>query len=140
MDLLQRFGRLDEDHVGAGLDIAFGARDGGIETFHSDRVGARDDQRVVVGQRLARDADLAAHFPGVDQALVVQVAAALGKGLVLDVEGGHAGALHRAHGALHVGRAAKPVSASATTGRPPASTIFSTRSITSLKLSRPMSG
>ena len=34
----------------------------------------------------------------------------------------------------------KPVSASATTGRPPASTIFSTRSITSLKLSRPMSG
>lgn len=34
----------------------------------------------------------------------------------------------------------KPVSASATTGRPLASTIFSTRSMTSVKLSSPMSG
>ena len=38
--------RLDEQHVGAGLAIKRGARDGALEAFDGDRIGAGDDQRI----------------------------------------------------------------------------------------------
>ncbi|KAG0740193.1 hypothetical protein G6F24_017097 [Rhizopus arrhizus] len=78
-DLLQRFGRFQEHHVRARLHVAFGTRNRRIKPFHRNRIRARDDQCVGVRQRLARDVHLAAHLVRGPQALVVQVAAALGK-------------------------------------------------------------
>ncbi|MNS67725.1 hypothetical protein D3C72_1009860 [compost metagenome] len=102
-DLRQRFRRFHEKHVGARLQVTLGARDSRIKPFDGDSVRARNDQRVGVAQCLPRDVDLAAHFLDVDQALVVQVAAALGKRLVFDMESSHARALHDAYRALNIG-------------------------------------
>lgn len=40
--------RFGEDHVGAGLHTGDGARDGGVQAFHGQRVGARHDDEVGV--------------------------------------------------------------------------------------------
>ena len=77
-----------------------GALDGALEALDRDRVGARDDQRLARVPRVDRGADLAAHLVRRDQRLAVEVAAALGKVLVLELDRGGAGALelaHRAH-------------------------------------------
>jgi len=52
--------------------------------------------------RVERGPQLPAHLGARDHALAIEVAAALGKGLVLQLHHGRAGALERAHRALRV--------------------------------------
>ena len=98
--------RLDEQHVGARFAIKRGARDGALEAFDGDRIGAGDDQRLARAARIDRRLDLADHLRRRDQRLVVEMAAALGKILILDLDGIGAGALEQAHRALDIERIA----------------------------------
>ena len=56
--------------------------------------------------RIDRRLDLAGHLLRRDQRLAVEMAAALGKILVLELDRVGAGALEQAHGALHIERVA----------------------------------
>ena len=82
------------------------ALNGRVEAFHGQRVGAGDQQEIGIGQRLARGAELLRHLRRRHDRLVVVVAAALGKRLVLQVERGHPGPLELAHRATDVQRVA----------------------------------
>ncbi len=53
---------LDEKRIGAGLDIALRAFDGGCEAFDGDGVGAGDDQRVFAGPCIRHCCDLSGHL------------------------------------------------------------------------------
>ncbi len=99
-------GRFDEQHVGAGLGVEAGPVDGGGEAFHGDRVGAGDDERGLAGAGIDGGADLPGHLAGCDQPLVGEVAAALGKALVLELDGARARTLEQLHRPLHVERVA----------------------------------
>ena len=105
-EIVARFRRLDEQHVGAGLAIHRGALDRAVEALDRHRVGARDDQRLARAARIDRGADLAAHLLRRDQRLAVEMAAALGEVLVLELDRGGAGALELADGAMDVQRVA----------------------------------
>ncbi len=98
--------RLDEQHVGAGLAVHLHALDGAVEAFDRDGVGARHDQGLARVAGIHRGADFSAHLGGRDQRLAVEMAAALGKVLVLELDRGGAGALELAHGAHDVERIA----------------------------------
>jgi hypothetical protein len=47
---LARARRLDEQHVGAGLEIGLGPVERGVDPLHRDGVGAGDDQRLVAAR------------------------------------------------------------------------------------------
>ena len=98
--------RLDENHVGAGRDIGRGAIDGGGEAFDGDGVGSRDDDEVGVVQGIAHGFELLHHLGRRHEALVVVMTALLRKGLILEMEGGDAGALEGARGGLGIERIA----------------------------------
>ena len=76
-----------------------GAIHRGVEAFDRDGVGARDDQQVGIGARIDRGLDLGDHLGARDHLLALEVAAALGEHLVLDLDRVGAGALQHLDGA-----------------------------------------
>jgi hypothetical protein len=99
--------RLDEQRVDAALEVGLGTVERRLEPFDGQRVGARHDQRLGAGTSIERGAELALHLGDRDHGLAVEVAAALGEGLVLELDHGRTGALEAAHRALHVERVAE---------------------------------
>ncbi len=95
-------GASDKQNIRAGIAIAHGARDRAIEAFDGDGVGAGNHQSFAGMTRVERRLDLADHFGGRDQHLVVQMAAALREILVLDLDGIGAGALEQADGPFDI--------------------------------------
>ena len=95
---LEGLRRLDEGHVGAGREGAVDALDRLLEAEHRHGVGAGDQHDVGVGPVLGRGAHLADEVVGVDDLLAVEVTAALGRDLVLDVQRGRAAQRVLAHG------------------------------------------
>ena len=93
--------RLDEDHVGARLGIGVGALERLVEALDRDRVRAADQRHVALA-RVERGLDLADHLRLRHQRLVLEVAAALGHRLVLELHRRGARALEAADRALHV--------------------------------------
>ena len=90
--------RVDEDEVGAGVGVRVAAGDRVLEPGHLQRVGARDDQRLVRPSRRDGGAHLEHHLLGRDHLLALHVAAALRRDLILDLHGVRAGRLELAHG------------------------------------------
>ena len=100
--LVLRARGVDEDDVGARGGVAVRARDRVLEAGHGDRIGARDDQRVAVGARVERRAQLLLVQLGRDHVLALHVTAALREDLILELDAGDAGALELVHGADHL--------------------------------------
>ena len=99
--------RLEEQDVGAGLGIGFQPAQRFAFALACTRVGAGDDQKVLlVLARLGGDPDLVDHVLHRHAALVRRVPALLGKLLVFELDGGDAGGLVAAHGVVHVEQAA----------------------------------
>ena len=99
--------RLDEQHVGAGLAIErararWRASKPSTATASVRAMISVSRERARIDRRL----DLADHFLRRDQRLVVEMAAALGEVLVLELDGVGAGALEQTHGALDIERIA----------------------------------
>ena len=98
-----------EDDVGAGIDVALHALDGGAEPLDGLGVAAGDDPEVGVGPRLDGGADLTDHLVGGDERLTVEMAATFRELLVLDVDSRRARAFelvdvaHRVQGAAVAG-------------------------------------
>ena len=92
--------RLHEAHVGAGFEILCGALQRGLETFDRNGIGARDDDEIAVMQGIPHGVQARHHLGRGHQRLVVVMAAFLRKRLVLEVEGGDAGAFESAGRAL----------------------------------------
>ena len=94
-------GRIEEQDVGALLDVHLDARHGLVDALGRPAIGARQDQDAELLGGLDGGADLHAR-------LVARQAGLAGGGqrarrdLVLDQDGGGAGAAVGAHGALHV--------------------------------------
>ncbi|MNS99289.1 hypothetical protein D3C72_1336880 [compost metagenome] len=107
LHLFGRAQRFDEERVGARFQIGFGAVQRGFQAVDGHRVGTRQDQRGRIHPRIHRRAQLAAHFGGGDHRLAVEMAAALGKGLVFQLDHRGARAFKAAHRALRVQRIAK---------------------------------
>ena len=101
--------RLDEQHVDAGFAVHGGPFDGALEAFDPNGVGAGDDQRLARASRIERGAQLAAHFGRGDQRLAVEMAAAFGKVLILELDRVGAGAFEFVHCADHIERVAVTV-------------------------------
>jgi hypothetical protein len=101
-DLLCRGRRFHESDVGPGFAVGGGALERSGEAFRRNGVGARDDQKVVVAARVDGRLDLPHHLCGRDHLLAREMAAALGKDLVLDLQRIGAGALEQLHRAYHV--------------------------------------
>ena len=94
--------RLDEAHVGTGLDIAIDALDRGIEPLDGARIRARDDDEVSVLPRIDRGLDLADHLLCADELLALIVAAFLRRELILQMKRRGARLLELAHRAHHI--------------------------------------
>src|SRR5262245_42332560 len=92
--------------TGARLAVSRVALDGAFKTFDRNRVGARDHQRLARAPRIERRLDLASHLDRRDEDLAVEVAAALRKCLVLELNGARPRAFEQAHGAPDVERVA----------------------------------
>src|SRR5262245_36035033 len=101
-DLLHGRGRFDEGDVGAGLPIGRGALERGGIAFWRNGVSARDDQEIAVAAGVDGGFDLLHHLGGRDHVFAREMAAALGKDLVLDLQGIGARALEQGNGAHHV--------------------------------------
>ncbi|CFM03260.1 Uncharacterised protein [Bordetella pertussis] len=99
--------RLDEQDVRARLGETPGALDGGVETLDSARVGAGDDEEILVAPRVGRRLDLRHHLGQRRHALAGEVAAALGKHLVFQLDGIGPGALQHPHGMPYIDRVAE---------------------------------
>src|SRR5262249_59843578 len=93
---------LDKKHGGAEVAVEACALYGAFKTFDRDRVGARDHQRLSRAPRIERRLDLAGHLGRRDEDLAVEVAAAFGKILVLELNGARPRAFEQAHGAPDV--------------------------------------
>jgi hypothetical protein len=103
--VVDRGRRLDEDHVRAGIGVGPTALQRAGEPLHRQRVGAGDDDRPVLAG-LQRRRQLRAHLVDGDQPLAVEVAAAFGHLLVLELHGRRAGVLVDLDRAPHRQRAA----------------------------------
>ncbi len=90
LKLLHRLRRLDENAVGAGLEILLAAAERLVEAVHGAGIGARDDEEVLVPPRADRGLDLRHHVCCRDHVLAGHVAAALGRDLVLQENRGRA--------------------------------------------------
>ena len=86
--------------------VARRALDRALEALDRDRIGARDDQRVGEARVSSAALILPDHLVGRDQRLAVEMAAALGEILVLELDRGRARALERAHRAHDIERVA----------------------------------
>src|SRR6185312_13697270 len=104
LEFLTRLRRLDKQHVGAGVAIRFGAGNCWLEAFDGYGVGARDDQGLARMPRVERGLDFTDHLLRWDERLVVEMAAALGKRLVLDLDCVRARSLEQADRARHIER------------------------------------
>ena len=102
LELGASLGRFRKQNICARLAVTQGARDRAIEAFDGDRIGAGNNQSFARVARVERRLDLADHFGGRDQHFVVEMAAALRKILVLDLDRVGAGALEQADGALDI--------------------------------------
>ena len=100
--------RLGEDQVGAGVDVGLGPVDRVVEAVDGGGVGAGGDDEGRVAAGGDRGLDPPDRDLAVDDVLAVQVPAALGVDLVLDVQPGHPGVLEQLHGAGGVHRLAEP--------------------------------
>ena len=85
--------RLDEDHVGSGPGIRDTPLDRGFESGDRQRIGPGDDDKRWVAARVEHGLQLGEHFRERNDVLAAEVAAALGKRLILDLDRGHAGSL-----------------------------------------------
>ena len=88
----------------AGLPIELRPLDGGIEPLHRAGIRAGHDDHGLVIARIEGGLQLGHHLGGRDHLLALHMAAALGRDLVLDEEGGDPSALIGAHGAGNIGR------------------------------------
>ena len=75
----------DEQNIRARSKIGFRPCQCGIEALHRHRIGARNDERVITRSRIEGGLDFAGHFAWGYQCLAVEVAAALGQGLILEL-------------------------------------------------------
>jgi hypothetical protein len=100
--------RLGEDRVGTCVDEGLGAVDRCVEPPDGAYVRAGHHEEVGVASTLDRRADPLDRGLLVDDLLAVQVTAALGVDLVLDVAAGHPGVLERLDGARDVHGFAEP--------------------------------
>jgi hypothetical protein len=82
--------------------------DRAIQAFDRAGIGAGDDLQVLIAARVDRGLHLLHHLVERDHVLAGEVAALLGKYLVLDLQSRRAGALEHAHGAHHVDGIAEP--------------------------------
>jgi len=89
-ELVHRLRRLDEQAVGAGLEVELGAAQRLVEAVHRAGIGAGDDEGVGIAPRGGGRPQLGRHNVGVDHLLAGHVAAALGRALVLDEDRRHA--------------------------------------------------
>jgi hypothetical protein len=78
-----RGGRLDEEHVRAGLPVQLGASDGVFDSRDGDGVGAGDDEELLRLPRVDGCFDLRGELGGVDESFPREVAALLREVLVL---------------------------------------------------------
>ena len=92
----------DEQHVGTCLDAAGRTAQRFVEAVRSACIRACDQHEVVVTPRRSRGSDLGVHLVGIDDLLVLHVAALLGQHLVLDVDTGDSGLLVLLHRAQDV--------------------------------------
>src|SRR5690606_17013102 len=96
---MHRFG---EDGVGAGFDAGFGAVNGGFEAFFLERIGAGDDEEVIVLASVNRGFDAINPFVFGNDFLVRTMAATLLGNLIFDVTRSRAGTFHFTDGAGNV--------------------------------------
>ena len=97
---------LDEEDVGAGFPVQLGPLEGGFQPLKRQRVGASDEDEILVRPRIRRGLDLGDHVPRGNQLLAGEMATALRQHLILEVDCRDAGAFVELHGAAHVERAA----------------------------------
>ena len=98
---------LGEDRVRAGLDIGGRAGDGGIQAFDVFCIGARHDEKILVPTRVDRGIYFLHHRVPADQQLIVEMTAALGQYLILDMASGKTRLLQLADRACDVHRLAE---------------------------------
>ncbi|MCY1238474.1 hypothetical protein D9M72_512150 [compost metagenome] len=106
-NLVGRGDGFDEQDVGAGLAELLRALDRGLEAQRRRRVGAGHDEQVGVGAGIDGGLDLVDGFLGGDHLLAREMAAALGRDLVLELDAVGARALQHAHRVAHVQRVAE---------------------------------
>ena len=106
-ELLDVLDRLDEHDVGPGVDEPPRPLDRLVDAGDGDGVGPGDDDGVRRAARLDGDGDALDGVGEGDDLLVLEVAAALRRDLVLDLHGRRAGRLDLDDGAPHVQRAAE---------------------------------
>ena len=101
-DLVLRLRRLDKRHVGPGRQRRIGAGNGLVQAGDGARVGAGDDQEVLVAAGGGRGADLGDVVLARDDLLAFEMAAFLREFLILDVNPGNAAALEFANRAKDI--------------------------------------
>src|SRR5699024_7114056 len=99
--------RLGEDRLGAGIDQGLHPVDGGRQAGGGAQVGAGHHQEVLVATGISGGPDPPGGGVQVDYRLAVQVAAAFGVDLVLDVAAGQPRLLELLDRAGHVHRLAE---------------------------------
>ena len=92
-DFFHRLRRFQERHVGPGFQRRVRSADRFLEPDHGARVGARDYHEIRVAPRMDGGADFGDPVFARDQFLVVEMAAALGRNLIFDMDSGDARAL-----------------------------------------------
>ena len=107
LELLLRDGRLHEEQVGTRLAIGVGPIERRLEAFHGASVRTRDDQEVPVVASVDRGLHLLDHLREGDHGLALEMSAALGEDLILELDRARAGALVEAKGAVEVQRIAE---------------------------------
>src|SRR6201999_3133048 len=85
-DFVDILGRLDEHHIGAGLDVTMRALQGLFQSFDRPGVGARDDDHVLTAG-VDGGFDLVHHLLDGNDLLSAEVPAALRRALVLELYG-----------------------------------------------------
>ena len=94
--------RFDKNRIDAELGERAGALDGVVEAIDAARVGARDDDEIGIGARRQRGFEFSFHLRQWDDFFAVEMAAALGRDLVLDMNGSDANAFELTHGAHQI--------------------------------------
>ena len=95
-------GRLDEEDVGSRFMIGMRPPQGFRQTGHRDRIGAGDQDQIVVPARLDRRPDFHHRLVDGNQLFPFEVAALLRNHLILQLHGGHAGTDEFLNGAVEV--------------------------------------
>ncbi len=93
---------LDPEDVRASIPVPQRAVAGGVHPVAGEGIGTRDDDEIGVAARLHGRLDLADVLACLDHVLAGHVSAPLGRHLILEVDGRHAGLLVGVHGLDHV--------------------------------------